>query len=242
MDIELGNMSTEICCIFFQHSTSGSVIAFDNEQAALEWAEHNRFDTALLDIRLRDARDPSLAEKLRDLAPYARIVFSDYPINPQRNAAPQEKASAESTPRKLIQVRCFGSFEVFSNGTPLHFKRSKTKEFFAYLIDRRGAAVSSRELCAQLWEDKTADKGTLNYLHQLAADLRRTLAGLGAEEVLIALPQGYSLNTERIDCDYYRLLDGDPAAIRSFSGEYMNNYSWSEYTCAYLMEKNERPD
>ena len=36
-------------------------------------------------------------------------------------------------------VQCFGNFEVFCNGTPLVFKRSKAKELFAYLVNLRGA-------------------------------------------------------------------------------------------------------
>jgi hypothetical protein len=37
---------------------------------------------------------------------------------------------------------------------------------------------------------------------------------------------------EAFDCDYYRWIDGDVSAINAFSGEYMSQYSWSEYTLA----------
>lgn len=37
-----------------------------------------------------------------------------------------------------VRVQCFGSFEVFVNGEAVRFKRSKSKELLAYLIDRKG--------------------------------------------------------------------------------------------------------
>lgn len=40
-----------------------------------------------------------------------------------------------------LNVRCFGSFEVFVKGDPVYFKRRKSKELLAYLIDRRGGAL-----------------------------------------------------------------------------------------------------
>lgn len=145
-----------------------------------------------------------------------------------------DKRSANSKP---LTARCFGSFEVYSKGAHIEFRRAKAKELLAYLIDRRGAIVNSRELCALLWEDKAYDKRTVNYLHQLTSELRRALTEVGAENVLIKHPQGYSVDTSLIDCDYYRFLVGDIADVRSFTGEYMNNYAWSEYTCGYLYSK-----
>ena len=45
-----------------------------------------------------------------------------------------------------LRVQCFGNFEVFFGGLPLKFARSKTKELFAYLVNRRGAVCTVREL------------------------------------------------------------------------------------------------
>ena len=43
-----------------------------------------------------------------------------------------------------------------------------------------------------------------------------------------------AIDPERIDCDYYNFLAGDVRAINSYTGEYMSNYSWAEFTTAYL--------
>ena len=46
----------------------------------------------------------------------------------------------------------------------------------------------------------------MNYLHQLFSDLRNALEAVGAEEILRQKGYYYSLNRERIDCDYYSFL------------------------------------
>lgn len=50
-----------------------------------------------------------------------------------------------------LRVQAFGNFEVFYKGQPVHFSRSRTKELFAYLIDRRGAGSTMGELISILW-------------------------------------------------------------------------------------------
>ena len=59
---------------------------------------------------------------------------------------------------------------------------------------------------------------------------------VGAEDVLLHAGIRYSLNTELVDCDYFRFLQfGKP----SFSGEYMKQYSWAEETCAMLLNRGQ---
>ena len=53
-----------------------------------------------------------------------------------------------------IKIQCFGNFEIFVGGRPLSFKRSKSKELLAYLVDRNGATCTNGEMLAVLWEDK----------------------------------------------------------------------------------------
>ncbi len=230
-----------------------SVAAFADEYDAIEWAMDHLIDAAFLDIRLHDMSGLELAERLRERYPALPIVFctgyrdyaydafrihaSGYLTKPIRPDAVQHELDyilGRRAGRPVLRVQCFGSFEVYFGDLPVRFKRAKTKELLAYLIDRRGASVSSRELYAQLWEGKSDEKNGMNYLHQLASDLRRSLRAVGAEEVLLSRGQGYAVDAARIDCDYYRLLAGDVRAARSFTGEYMSSYSWGEVTCAYL--------
>ena len=101
----------------------------------------------------------------------------------------------------------------------------------ALLVDRNGAGVNTRQICANLWEDNLDDTRNLNYLYQLLKDLADTLKSVGAEDILVKNNNTYALDTDMIDCDYYDYLKcGKP----EFHGEYMSQNSWAESTCALL--------
>ena len=140
--------------------------------------------------------------------------------------------------RKSFYIRTFGSFEVYGNGVPLRFHYSKTKELFAYLVDRRGASCSNRELMAALWEDD--DGGShLSYLKNLKQDLRCALKILGQEDLLISSKGGIAVAIRPCICDYFDRIGHVPGAPE-YRGEYMTQYSWAEMTHAALeMERQE---
>lgn len=224
---------------------------------ALEWAKNNKPDIAFLDIKMRGMGGLELAQQLKMLYPELPIIFctgyrdyafdaiqiraSGYIMKPVSPEAVQKEIDAakvtiknEHEPKKLLTAQCFGNFDVFANGKPLHFKRKRSKELIAYLIDRRGSTVTTRELCAVLWEDFGDDQKNMAHLYKLFEDLRKTLASEGAEAVLIKNNQEYSVNTQLIDCDYYKYLENDASAQKKFAGEYMLQYPWAEETTAAL--------
>lgn len=229
-----------------------SVYAFSACSAALEWVASNRVDAAFLDINMRGMTGIELARHIRAVQPECSIVFctgySDYavdafrlrasgyvmkPVTPQAVQTEIEfiKKRYESPSAKALTARCFGTFEVLAQGAPLHFKRTKTKELLAYLIDRNGAGVTSKQICAVLWEDDFLQTKHMNYFWQLLDDLRQTLRDAGAEQVLTKTGNSYAINTDQLDCDYYQhLKTGSPA----FHGEYMTQYSWAEETAGFL--------
>ena len=59
------------------------------------------------------------------------------------------------------------------------------------------------------------------------------------ESVILKKKGMIAIVPEAFDCDYYRWIDGDVAAINSFSGEYMSQYSWSEFTLAGIESRME---
>ena len=103
----------------------------------------------------------------------------------------------------------------------MHFARSKSKELFAYLIDREGAAVSLNELNAVLWDE---DKSS--YLRNLIVDIQNTLKEVGAEDVFVKRHSECFVNVDKINCDAYEYKKNNPTAIRMYRGEYMAQYSW----------------
>ena len=228
------------------------VIEFNVCSKALEWAKDNTVDIAFLDISMRGMGGLALAERLLELQPDCKIIFctgyekyavdafkihvSGYLIKPITAEAVQKEIDhikGQKAKERLLTIKCFGNFEVYANRQILSFKRPKTKELLAYLVDRNGAGVTTKEICAVLWEDSVDDKRNRNYFYQLINDLRMALIEVNAESVLVKTSTTYAVDTERIDCDYYSYLKkGKPA----FYGEYMSQYGWAEVTCGLLLD------
>ena len=226
-----------------------TVTKFSDCEEAIEHARSNTPDVAFLDIDMRGMGGLTLAEKLLDLCPSCKIVFctgyeeyaipafklhaSGYLLKPISAADVQgeiDNIKGLRRREKPLEVKCFGNFEVYVNGQQLTFKRSKTKELLAFLVDRNGAGVTAAQIEAALWEDDEEQKSS-NYIHQLVYDLRRTLEAAGAGDIFKRNSYLYSVDPERLDCDYYTFLKtGKP----NFYGEYMTQYSWAEKTCGLL--------
>lgn len=226
------------------------VAEFNLCSKALEWAEDNTIDIAFLDISMRGMGGLALAEKLLEMQPDCKIVFctgyteyavdafkihvSGYLMKPITAQAVQKEIDfikGQKAKERLLTIKCFGNFEVYANREILLFKRPKTKELLAYLVDRNGAGATTKEICAVLWEDSVDDKKSRNYLYQLISDLRMVLKEANAESILVKTNTTYAVDTERLDCDYYSYLKKRKP---EFHGEYMSQYSWAEMTCGLL--------
>ena len=229
-----------------------SVANFTSCEEALDFVKSSHADIAFLDINMRGMGGLSLAEKFIGFCPECKIVFctgyeeyaipafklhaSGYlmkPISAGDVQAEIDNIKGIRQREKTLTVRCFGNFEVYAKGEKLTFKRSKTKELFAFLVDRNGAGVTVAEIGVALWENDDNQKSQ-NYIHQLFRDLRQSLEAVGVEEIFERNHYFYSINPEKLDCDYYAYLKtGKP----EFRGEYMSQYSWAEETCGLLWEK-----
>ena len=225
------------------------VIKFSGCDEALAFVKDHPVDVAFLDIHMRGMGGLALAEKIRSVCPDCRIVFctgyaeyavpafklhaSGYlmkPVSAKDVQGEIENIKGIRQKEKPLVVKCFGNFEVYVKGEKLTFKRSKTKELFAFLIDRNGAGVTVAEIGVALWENDEEQKNS-NYIHQLFHDLRQTLEAVGMQDVFQRKNYLYSINSDKIDCDYFRYLKtGKP----NFYGEYMAQYSWAEKTCGLL--------
>ena len=158
----------------------------------------------------------------------------DYIIMEKRAASNARGFVEEKEEEPKVRVQCFGNFEVFWKNKPVVFQLSKAKELFAYLVHRKGASVSMAELAAVLFEDKEDGLSVQSQIRNLVASMRKTFSSLGCPD-LFNKSRGYiSIKTDLIDCDYYSFMNGDSDAINEYSGEYMAQYSWAEFTVGYL--------
>ncbi|MBR5533357.1 MAG: hypothetical protein IKU62_00710 [Ruminiclostridium sp.] len=151
---------------------------------------------------------------------------------------PSQEALArwlEEKETPILRVQTFGNFEVFWGDQPVRFERSKTRELFAYLIDRRGARCTMGELISVLWEGRPDTASLRSQLRSLITDLRSAFRTLGVEEAVIKGRNYIAVDPAKVDCDYYRYLAGEKRT--AFRGEYMSNYSWAETTVGSLQQK-----
>ena len=220
----------------------GEYMSFTNPLKAVEEAKTTKFDLAFLDIEMPGLNGIQLAKKLKSKNPLIKIIFvtayenyaldayklhaSGYVTKPVNQSKIKEEVDElekiiELKPTKRIQVKCFGNFEVFCNGEPVRFSYKTSKEAFAYLIDREGAAINVNELNAILWEEDHP-----SYLRNLIADIQTTLKNAGAGDVFIKRHNECYVDVTKIDCDAYEYKRNNPDAIRMYRGEYMIQYSW----------------
>ena len=227
-----------------------NVVKFSDCDEALEFIRNNSADIAFLDINMRGMGGLALAERIIEARPDCKIVFctgyeeyaipafklhaSGYlmkPISAEDVQGEIDNVKGVRQKEKPLTVKCFGNFEVYAKNEKLVFKRLKSKELFAFLVDRNGAGMTAKQICAVLFPDDTDDTKNAAYLRQLVLDLKNTLKTVGAENVLCHETPCYRIDTNLIRCDYISYLEtGKP----KFHGEYMTQYSWAEETCAML--------
>ncbi|MBQ0134106.1 MAG: response regulator [Clostridiales bacterium] len=222
------------------------IAAFDSSLDALHDAEENRPDVVFSDIRMPELSGLPLAKALKKLNPKVNIIFStgyseykDESIFLHVSGYITKPVTAEDvraqldnllypieTPTAPIHARTFGNFDLFVDGKAVAFNRSKSKELLAYLIDRHGAAVPKKELCAILYDgDYSISKQ--NYFTQIYAALKDTLDEYGCGSMLLRRYNSYAVDISVFTCDSYAFLEGDTSAINRFRGEYMEQYSWA---------------
>ena len=232
----------ELCC-------------FGTPGEALQYAAEAIPDIAFLDISLSGMNGLALAKRLKDINGKTNIIFatgyseyaidafsvqaSDYLLKPVTREAIvraikhlREPVVKNSDQR--VRVQTFGNFEVFVDGRPLAFTRLKTKELLAYLINRRGAFCGNDEIAAAIWEDKADSQALKSHFRHLVADLTKTLVNKNIGSMLVKKRGHLAVDPGAFQCDLYDFYNGKPDAVNSYAGEYMAQYSWAEFTNAYL--------
>lgn len=227
------------------------VYGFRDANQAVDFIKDNSCDVAFLDIEMRGMNGIELARQMKLRNPRINIIFatgydeymnqaftlraSGYVMKP----VTQEKIKLEmenlrnpvqTSAKKELRIQTFGNFEVFYGDEPVKFQYSKTKELLAYLIDRNGALCTNGELMAILWEDEENAGGHISYLKNIRKDLVETLEKYGLKDAVSRQRGRIAIIPEKIQCDYFDWLTGKSTGINAYRGEYMNQYTWSEFT------------
>ena len=230
---------------------------FDESLAALAKAREEEIDVAFLDVEMPELSGIDLGRYLKELNPYVNLIYltedTDYayeamklhasgylkkPGNDKDVKGELESLRYPEMRKKFKRVfaQTFGNFEFFVDGTPVEFKYKRTKEIVALLINNRGAQTTNGEIIASLWEDDGDPEKKLSYLCNLRQDLQNTFNKLKLEGILLKQRGSMAIAKDRIECDLYDWLDNGNDSKYKYMGDYMNQYSWSEFYHAELDE------
>ncbi|MDO5574641.1 MAG: response regulator [bacterium] len=225
-----------------------TLTCFTTAGKALDFARNVQIDVAFLDIELGSTNGLVLARQLKDLQPEIHIIFvtsyeqyavkafelhaTGYLMKPVTTADIRRELTflySEQKHSQKIRVRTFGGFDIFADGRPITFRRAKSKELLAYLIDRRGVSVSTADACSVLWGDAGGEEAKKTYYRTVVKGLREALQEAGIEDILFRSWNSLAIVPDRLDCDSYRFLEGDPIAVNSYRHDYLVDYEWSEF-------------
>ena len=220
------------------------IVAFDNADDALAALTKETIDIAFLDIMIGNMTGVDLAKRIKALYPHCDIVFctgySDYAPQAFELGASDylmKPVTAEKIEHALSQLRhtrmyrgtkqglyiqCFGDFEVFYDGEPVGSFTKRSKELFAYLINKEGVLCPTSEICNAIFRGNSD-----SYLRVAKKDLKAILRDIGQQAVLVSGWGVLGINRKEVRCDYFDYLDGNPGALNLYKGAYMSQYDWA---------------
>lgn len=225
-----------------------SLELFRNGEAAVEWVRENPVDVAFLDIEMPGCNGLSLSTRLHEARPDMRLVFvtayNQYAMDAWNTEAvgyvlkpysaedlrKQLERAIRFRPRSLkrVEIKTIPTLSVMIDGKSVMLKGEKPRELFALLVDRGESGVTTGEGIAYLWPDRPNDKDTQSLFRMTYKRLADFLGDLGVGSILASTGNRRALLTDQVDCDLYRILDGDKQAARLYDGQYLQEYSWAE--------------
>ena len=251
--LALANLVAELKKVFVGQKIYDFLSSFNALSFIEEIKNKNEnIDYIFMDIKMPTINGLEMAKIVKNMFPKTKIFFctaySEYsleawnmkvkgyilkPISAQKiEEVLQEMVGnwKEESAENLIKVKTFGDFEVFLNGKPIEFERSKAKELLAYLVDRKGAAVTTERIASILFEDRNYDRTLKNMTTTIISSLRKTLKKYGIENIIVKSWNQIAIDVDKIKCDAYDFEKYDLVAINSYEGDYMYGYSWAEFS------------
>lgn len=67
-----------------------------------------------------------------------------------------------------------------------------------------------------------------SYLRVVKKDLVKALSEIGQADILVKGYGKLGIIREKIKCDYFEYLDGNPNALNLYKGRYMTQYAWAK--------------
>lgn len=220
------------------------ILSFDNTDDTLAAIPQKKIDIAFLDVAIGDMNGVELAKHIKAAYPRCDIVFctgysdyavqafdlgaSDYLMKPVTKEKIDHAVSMlrENDVHRVtdqgLYIQCFGEFEVFYQGEPVTSFTKRSKELLAYLVDKAGSVCTSADISKAIFRGSSD-----SYLRVAKKDLMKTLTDIGQEDILIKDWGKLGINRDKVRCDYFDYLDGNPGALNQYRGCYMQQYTWT---------------
>lgn len=231
-----------------------SVNYFQSGIQALEWVKEHKIDAAFLDMEMADINGIKMAKELKALNPDIHIVFvtaySQYaldafgvdavgyilkPYSEEDIRKELDKVKKfRIVPQQRVVIRTIPEFVVSVDGEVIHFGRTKARELFALFVDRGDKGVSSGEAISYLWPDRPNDTNTRALFRVTLKRLMDALESYGIDDIIDTNSREKHLIKDKVDCDLYRIMDGEEEMAKYYHGYYLMEYSWAEETNAWL--------
>lgn len=227
---------------------------FQSGKDALEWARGHEVNAAFLETEMPSMHGLQLAKELHAINENIGVVFATassqfaleafavdaigYILKPytHEDIRKELRKVARYVPRarQRITITTIPYFSIRVDGIEIRIPSNKCKELLAFFVDRAGIAASSSEIVSCLWPERANDEATGTLLRVTYNRLLHFLEDAGVGHILVSQNRQRWLVRESVDCDLYRILAGDLEAGKTYTGEYLREYSWSESTNARL--------
>lgn len=231
------------------------VCCFSQGNDALEYIRENQVDIAFMEMEIPDMDGISLAKQMREVRKDLHIVFlsahpayalqafevaadgyllQTYRTEELERQIRQIKSKFHLEERPQVYFQTIPRFDLYVDGHLIPISKKRVKELLALLVDFAGNGLNSEQAINRLWEDRPLDDNVKSLMRMTAKRLREFLEQEKIEHILIEENGVRAIDRRYVDCDYYRILDGDEEAMKKYHGEYMKEYSWAEITNATL--------
>ncbi len=226
----------------------GTLMLFSDPDRALQWVREKPVDGAFLDIELPGMGGLELAREMCRLRPELRVVFVTayhqyameawetdaigYILKPYSSEDIRKQLDRmiryRPMPKRRVEIRTIPTLSITVDGDPIFLKRTKARELFALLVDRGETGITTGEGIAVLWPERPGSEDVKSLFRMTLMRLSEALRAVGIEHILVREGNRRAIRVDQVDCDLYRILKGDEDAVRLYSGQYLQEYSWAE--------------
>ena len=140
-----------------------------------------------------------------------------------------------SDPKLIKEIKSAVSIPVMAKVRIGHIVEAEILEALGIdYIDESEVLTPNVQIARALWDNVYYDVSHQKMLQTIIADMMKALREVGAEQTVVRRRNHLSVRSSMIECDYYRLLEGDSALKGVPLGPYLPDYAWASKTAAAL--------